>query len=385
MSIKPVVAHFKDCFFINSETFIYNYLTNFNNYDPICLASEFINLDEFFFKYKNMYLINNKLLKYNLIKKIYFKLYQYSYSYDLNKAVSAIKGRNAKLIHAHFGPNGYAALRLSKKIGIPLVTNFYGFDISMIISLFDKWKHRYQRLFKEGDLFLVEGQFMKTKLIEMGCPPEKIKIQRIAIPLEKLKYRVHNQKKNGEKIIFIFCGRFVEKKGLIYALQAFKEVLTKYTNFEFRIIGDGLLKAEIEYFIVQNKMSDYVKLLGFLKYEDYLKEINEADILVNPSVTACNGDTEGGAPTTIIEAQAFGMPVLTSFHADIPNIVVPDSSALLSSERDSAHLAQNIIFLIENQDAWEKMGIVGRHFVEEHHNIEKEIGGLENKYRELIE
>lgn len=185
-------------------------------------------------------------------------------------------------------------------------------------------------------------------------------------------------------MIFIFGGRFIEKKGLIYALHAFRKARETHGNFEFRIIGDGLLKNEILSFIRKNSMEEYVLLLGFLNYPDYLKQMQEADIFIHPSVTAADGDSEGGAPTTILEAQAMGMPVISSYHADIPNIVVPGRSALLSGERDWKSLADNITYLLENQSEWEAMGETGRTFIENHHNITNEVYSLEDKYLKLI-
>ena len=112
--------------------------------------------------------------------------------------------------------------------------------------------------------------------------------------------------------------------------------------------------------------------------------MKNADIFIQPSVTSQSGDTEGGAPTVILEAQAAGMPVIATTHADIPNIVVPGKSALLSAEKDSIGLSKNIEHLLNNQDSWEIMGRFGREFVTQHHDIKKEVIGLENKYMALL-
>ena len=112
--------------------------------------------------------------------------------------------------------------------------------------------------------------------------------------------------------------------------------------------------------------------------------MEKADLFLHPSVTADNGDSEGGAPTVILESQAHGMPVISTYHADIPNIVRPNKSALLSNERDVVSLADNILYLLENQDVWANMGLEGRHFVEQYHDIEKEVILLEEKYERLL-
>lgn len=225
---------------------------------------------------------------------------------------------------------------------------------------------------------------MKSRLVELGCPEQKIQIQRIAVPVENIPFVVRHPKKSDEKVIILFSGRFIEKKGLIYALQAVKILHDQNKKFEFRIIGDGPLRPQIETFIEEHQLVGSVKMLGFLNYQEYLQEIGKADIFLHPSVTAQDGDSEGGAPTVILEAQASGMPIISTMHADIPNIVVSGKSALLSKEHDVQGLVENIIYLLENQGRWEEMGRIGRQFVEQNHNIKMELGKLEEKYTNLI-
>jgi len=107
---------------------------------------------------------------------------------------------------------------------------------------------------------------------------------------------------------------------------------------------------EVERKIANYQMRGYTKLLGFQSHETCIAEMDAADIFIHPSVTAANGDSEGGAPTTILEAQACGLPVLSTTHADIPNVVVPGGSALLTPERDVDALSVNLLTLINDQE-----------------------------------
>ena len=288
------------------------------------------------------------------------------------------------LLHAHFGPNGVWALPLKHALHVPLITTFYGYDVSKT-ELITSSRENYLRLFQEGDLFLVEGPHMKTRLMEIGCPEQKIALQHIAIPASNLPFRNRYPKRQGNRVIFVFSGRFVEKKGLIPALQALSRVHQKHPVFEVRIIGDGPLRADIEECIRTMGMASYVSLLGFLRYDEYMEQMKNADILLQPSVTAMDGDTEGGAPTCILEAQALGMPVISTTHADIPHVVVPGESALLSKEGDWAGLEANVIRLIEEQALWSRMGEIGRRHVESSHDVAREIQKLERVYDNLID
>lgn len=105
---------------------------------------------------------------------------------------------------------------------------------------------------------------------------------------------------------------------------------------------------------------------------------------MQPSVTAKNGDSEGGAPTIILEAQACGVPVISTTHADIPYITSQNDSALLSPERDVDNLVDNIRYLFENPKIWLEMGKKGRQHIENFHNVRKEVGALENIYYSFL-
>lgn len=375
----PITAHFSSAFFVKSETFIYHYLRHMETFHPICLGWRLENLGSFEFPTEDLYLLQHprysfSWFRYGLLKRFFKRDFYFE---------KILKERDVRVIHAHFGHNGAQALRLRGKPGVPLVTTFYGADLSRY-DVIEPLKEQYNRLFSEGEMFLVEGAHMKEKLHQLGCPREKIHIQRIAIPIDRIKYK-ERKPKSGHAVKFVFCGRFTEKKGLIYALSAVKKVKEERPGcaLDFCIIGDGELRGEIEDFVKDHGMAGYVRLPGFLNYDAYLKEVEEADIFIHPSVTASDGDSEGGAPTTILEAQAMGLPVLSTTHADIPNIVAPGKSALLSEERDIDGLSRNIIELLENQDRWPQMGKEGRRFVEAHHDI-KEAKELEKKYGRLI-
>jgi len=377
---RIVVAQLHHCFFEKSETFIYQAIVHLNRFYPLFVAWEFRNLNQFPVTDADCHSLAAE-------RKGWRWLLQGFARRILGRELLTerfLKLRHARLLHAHFGHDGVWALRLKRALHLPLVTTFYGHDMSQASSL-ASWEKGYRRLFKEGDLFLVEGPHMRQRLNELGCPAEKIEIQRIAILVANLPFRLRCPKKNGEKTIIVFSGRFVEKKGLLIALQALADVQRTHPVFEFRIIGDGPLRMEIERFIQNHEMNSFVRLLGFLNYNDYLEQMKKADLFLHPSITAADGDSEGGAPTTILEAQAMGLPVLSTRHADIPNIVDPGQSALLSGERDSNELAANIISLLMNQQCWPQMGAAGRRHVETFHDIKKEIPRLESRYSNLID
>jgi colanic acid/amylovoran biosynthesis glycosyltransferase len=369
------VAHVNSHYFAGSESFIYQYISHHKRFKPVCLAPEFVNLEQFPFPAADMH----RLLKHDsLLSGVLRK----SFGSD-PWLTRQLKRSHPGIIHAHYGVNGCYALPSKNKLNLPLVTNFYGFDISVNEVLRD-FKESYHELFQAGELFLVLGPWMRDHLIGIGCPDNKIKVQRVAIAVKKIPFGARQPKKKGDKVRMLFIGRFVEKKGLIYALQALKQVSHEDSDFEFLIVGDGPLRPLYEKYVEEEALSPFVRFLGFLSHSDCMAEMRAADLFLLPSVTAENGDSEG-TPTVILEAQAHGLPVISTYHADIPSIVLPGRSAVLCRERDPEALAINILALLENRDSWEEMGNAGRLLIEENHDIEKEIDVLEERYLELLD
>jgi colanic acid/amylovoran biosynthesis glycosyltransferase len=372
------VAHVMHRYLPQSQTFIWQYLNKFKLTYPIVIATFFENLDQFSLPKANFYRVHKRRLSLLwLIDNWYRRVRKLPFGYR----ESVIHKERVVLIHAHFGPTGGTYLPLSQSLKIPLITTFYGYDLSLT-DLIHQNKSSYAELFKKGTCFLVEGPFMKQRLISQGCPEEKISIQRIALDLSQ--YTFKKRSWNGKRPLrLLFTGRLVEKKGLEYALRALSTMKKDYP-FQLRIIGNGELEDKLHLLTAHLGLEGETVWLGLQPHRTVIEEIQSCDVLIQPSVTADNGDTEGGAPTIILEAQACGVPVISTTHADIPYITCPNESALLSPERDVESLIHNLYYLFNNSDVWPKMGKIGRNHIEKFHNIEQEVTILEKIYQDCL-
>ena len=131
-------------------------------------------------------------------------------------------------------------------------------------------------------------------------------------------------------------------------------------------------------------ISKNIVWLGMQPHSKVIKELHNCDFLLQPSVTAKNGDTEGGAPTIILEAQACGVPIVSTYHADIPYTTIQGKSAFLANERDVEGLYSHMRYLIKNRRIWKKIGKQGKKYIEKHHDIKTQIVNLENIYNKCI-
>jgi colanic acid/amylovoran biosynthesis glycosyltransferase len=251
--------------------------------------------------------------------------------------------------------------------GGKLITVFHGYDMSKYII--QNGKDVYNDLFLKGDLFLPISENWKMKLMELGCSNEKIVVHRMGIDTEKFRFFPRKPRLEG-KIQLLTIGRLVEKKGMQYSIKAVAEVMTRFPNIKYKIIGDGHLRSSLEALIEELKVVGRVQLLGWKEQEELVKFLTEADILLAPSVTSHDGNQEG-IPVVLMEALAQGLPVISTYHSGIPELVQDKKSGLLVQERDVNSLVEILEYMFMNQEIWAEMGKEGRKHVEESYDIEK--------------
>jgi len=290
-------------------------------------------------------------------------------------------GKKYDIIYCHFGTAGILGVLL-KEIGITgkLITTFHGFDMSAYILSTNR--NTYKKLFAKGDLFLPISEHWKIKLIKLGCDKEKIVVHHMGVNLEKFKY-FDRKKKSGEPIKILTIGRLVEKKGYEYAIKAIKKIIVKYRNIEYIIIGDGPLENKLKKLVSESGIKKYIKFVGAAKQDEVLDFYKQAHIFMLPSITASNGDQEG-IPVVLMEAQATGLPVISTFHTGIPEVVVDGKAGFLVPEKNVNALIEKLEYLIENPELWPKMGRYGRKFIEENYDIRKLNQKLLKIYQNII-
>lgn len=296
---------------------------------------------------------------------------------------TALDIKPVDILHCHFGHNGVFGAYL-KKLGFAkkLVVTFHGHDVSAALQA-NTSKNLYKPLFEEADLILPVSEYWKSKLLDMGAPESHVFVHRVGIDVKRFSYRERIASTKPLKIIT--TARFVEKKGLAYAIQAVAQVKRYHPEIRFLydIIGEGPLSEEIKNLVTSLEVSDCVKLHGALPHGDVQKLLADADVFILPSIKANNGDQEG-IPVSLMEAMASGMPVLSTFHSGIPELVENDVSGYLVPERDIIALAEKIVYLAERPESWPKIGQAGRDKVEKDYNKDHQNSLLIDMYHKIL-
>jgi colanic acid/amylovoran biosynthesis glycosyltransferase len=266
------------------------------------------------------------------------------------------------VIHAHFGPNGVRAVRLRDRglIQGPIITSFYGYDVGR------RWTcEGYGQLFEKGDLFTALSEEMRRRLIAMGCPADRLVIHPLGVDIEKFSPR---PRVAGKQMEILTVARLVPKKGVEFGLRAVAALIERGVAARYTIVGHGELRAQLERTARSLGIGDSVKFAGPQPQSAIAELLHETDVLLAPSVTAADGDAEG-TPVVILEAQAMGVPVVSTMHAGTPEIVGEGKSGFLVAEGDVAALTERLALLRESPAMRAGMGSSGRAIVVGNHDI----------------
>lgn len=270
------------------------------------------------------------------------------------------------IIHCHFGPNGIIPAYL-KKIGlldISLIVTFHGYDMNKYVQKFGK--ESYNDIFSYADKILPISNFWKKQLIELGCHEEKIEVHHMGINTSKY-IRTNIKREKDNKIRILSIGRLVKKKGLNYAIKAVSKIGDDY-NLEYCIAGAGPERDVLISLIEKYKAQDYIKLLGPIDDVKGIELYKAADIFLLPSVTADDGDMEG-IPVVLMEAMAMQIPIISTYHSGIPELVEEGVTGFLVKEKDVEGIAEKLRILIGHSVIRYNMGRNGREKVQENFNI----------------
>lgn len=294
-------------------------------------------------------------------------------------ATTELQAWAPRVIHAHFGDQATRTLGLKAATSAPMVTTFYGYDLALVREPF--WEHAYAHLFREGDLFLVEGRAMARTLASIGCPPSKIQVQHLGVDVAGIPYSPRRPESTCRVLI---SASFREKKGIPQALQAYARVLAEHPGkLSLTIIGDGPMRETLHALARELGLFDSIRWLGYQPHDVFLSEARRAHVFLHPSITASDGDTEGGAPVSILEAQATGLPVVATRHADIPEVTTSESAELVP-ERDIDALAAALARVALQPERWASMGLAGRRHVETEYDARQQGLRLEAHYHSLL-
>ena len=370
---RPTIAHVTSPYLRATETFIYDRIRHHLSFRPVVITTEPIEHMDIFPMSPVHSAASGSLLA---RKWDGFMRRTKGYSPFLERAALA---ENAKALVAHFGQIGVSLLPLARRLNLPLITAFYGHDASAALRDAEL-RRQYQELFSEAAIISVLSHDMKNRLVDAGCPPDKVRIHRLAFDTNGLP--LASPGKPGPLRVMT-NGRFVEKKGFPYLLEAFADLRRSTPNALLTIVGDGPLRAAIETKIMALNLVSSVQLAGIMPRSEVFRLMSESHLFILPSVTAADGDMEG-TPMALIEASAAALPCITTRHAGSPEVIEDSVTGFVVPERDSTALADRLRTLAADPALRARMGDAARAKAQREFDIREVMRQMEADIRDAV-
>ena len=301
---------------------------------------------------------------------------------------AALSGLGPQVVHSHFGDAAWTHLGAVRRARARHIASFYGYDVAMLPKQ-AQWPERLSQLFQAVDRVVCEGPYMGESLVKLGCPREKLRVHHLGVRLKKLPF-VPRRWQPGEPLRVLIAATFTEKKGIPYGIEALA-LLRREIDLSVTIIGDARStpedRKEKEHILATLRstgLDGAVRMLGYQSHEAMIREAYLHHLFLAPSVVAASGDTEGGAPVSIIEMAASGMVVVSSRHCDIPEVIIDAETGWLADERDVGGIAVCLRRAVQSREKWDSMLEKGRRRVEDGFDAERQGSRLAAIYEEFL-
>jgi colanic acid/amylovoran biosynthesis glycosyltransferase len=379
--VHDVVAHSVNPFLFGTGSWVYSQLVGLRRWRAIVVCKRRENREDF--PFEDVFALVDRPFPLQVWERLGRRLSGGAFPF----MKSALAERGARLLHSHFASQGWTDLPLAHAADVPHLTSFYGADIWKN-SRDPLWNERYRALFAAGTAFLVEGNAMRAKVESLGCPREKIVVQHLGVELENADF-AERKLGSDRQIRVLASGRAVEKKGHELAVKAFararKEdpalrlslmIIAKSDDEKRRLDG-------IRSLVREEGVADAVDFPPPRSYADYRKSLYDYHVFFAPSLHASNGDAEGGAPVSVIDMSATGMPIVASRHCDIPEVAPDGVSGVLFDEGNVEQAAAALLEVARAPERWSAWGKAGRAHVEREYSLARQIARLEEIYDSL--
>ena len=278
----------------------------------------------------------------------------------------SLKSTRPHLVHAQFGHLALDFLPVIAARNIPLVVSFRGQDMLLVSRTRARSR---DALFDYASRVLARSHDMRNELLCLRCPADKVFVHPSGIDVPRIPFHERRSPPAGRDVLLLMAGRLVKKKGMADALRAMAVCRPAGQGLQLRIAGDGPERSRLEHLVEELGLHERVRFLGALSHNALIQEMASAHLFILPCRRAADGESEG-VPNVLKEAQATGLPVLSTRHAGIPECVVHEETGTLVPEGDSDALGQGLDDLLTHADLWPDMGRKGRARMAEHYDLQ---------------
>lgn len=356
---------------------IYRQITSLRRVRPVVIAQKRENADRF--PFQNIRVVKKPAL--HFLRRTWFKQiadrpWQISPA-EVRATERALTESNAELLHIYFGHIAMLLRPLIRQWQKPSLVSFHGADVLVDMQK-PAYRHATEEMLSLVRRVLVRSASLKRAVIDLGCAPGKIEIQRAGIPLADFPFRERGIPGDGQWRL-LQAGRLIEKKGLKTTLRAFAKFRKEFPAARLTIAGEGPQLEELQSLARELQIDGAVDFVGFVSQEELRELLYSSQIFLHPSEMGCDGNQEG-VPNSMLEAMSSGLPVFATRHGGIPEAIENKVSGILINERDHRALADGLIETAKSPDRLRAMGHVASESVAKNFNQTEQARLLEEIY-----
>jgi len=281
------------------------------------------------------------------------------------------------VVIAEYGPVGVQMTAICEEQKVPLIVHYHGFDAYQYETL-KFYKEGYNKMFSYAQAIIAVSHDMQKQLDRLGCPKDKLVLNTYG---PNTSYLDVEPDYYSNQIIAV--GRHTFKKAPYLTILAFQKILAIYPEMKLSIIGGGELMEVSKHIVKSLNLENSINLLGPSDVNAILALMKDSCLFVQHSLRAANGDSEG-TPVAILEAMAAALPVVSTRHAGIKDVVIDGETGFLVREGDIEGMAKAMLMILKNRDKAKALGQQGRKRILHEYSIERHIENFNHVINQVL-
>jgi glycosyltransferase involved in cell wall biosynthesis len=314
---------------------------------------------------------NDSILKLSHLERIKRRLFK-EFTFEEKRLLFSLRKEKVDCVLTEYGTTAADCLKVIQFLKLPLVVHFHGFDAS-VKTVIEQYKEKYKAVFQYATKVIVVSKKMQETLLKLECPKEKLMLNCCG-PDDSF-FTVQPTFHNPQ---FLSVGRFVSKKAPHLTIFAFRKVVDINPDAKLIMVGEGELLNICKAFANLLGLENNIEFKGVCSPIRIKALFQDSIAFLQHSIIGENGDSEG-MPVAILEAQAAGLPVISTYHAGIPDVVIHNQTGLLVEEGDVDGMAENMMKILQEKDLAKKLGEGGRKRIAENFTLEEHLNRLSNE------
>lgn len=382
MSDSPVVASYCTTFLKREMAHIYRQVTGLRTFRTFVMAKSRLNAERY--PFDDVELVGRPTK--NFLRRFYLKYIRHTeavvYRGEFQVLDGILRRRGAQLMHIYFGHTGVHLLPFIKAWDKPCLVSFHGADIA-VREHQPGYEAQLRELLQTVPLVLARSESLRQRLLQLGCPEDRLAINRTGVPLDQFPFVARRAPVGGAWQIVQAC-RLIPKKGLVTSIHAFALFRERHPKATFVIAGDGPMRGELQALVSKLGLEDCVSFPGFLSQAKLHELYLTSHIFSHPSELMADSNQEG-VPNSMLEAMSTGLPVVATLHGGIPEAVENGVSGFLVEEKNPQAVCEALCKIADSGgDECLRMGREGSEFITRNFEQHAQIEHLEAQYARVL-